>query len=77
MEGSGVGSGGIGVHVDVLGSELCHEWLQCSYYTEHGRYGSRNRGVDQQGLYSKLRCEILLLLNMDRLLCRRLWSEQC
>ena len=38
--GSGVGNAECGVHVDVhVGSELCCGWLQCSCYTEHGRYG--------------------------------------
>ena len=39
MEGSGVGSAGCGVHVDVHGSEICCGWLQYSCYTEHSRYG--------------------------------------
>ena len=39
VEGSGVGSGGCVVHFDVHGSELCCGLLQCSSYTEHGRYG--------------------------------------
>ena len=48
----------------------------------------RNCGVHELGLHvwyvgviiSYVCCDILLLLimaNMDRILCRRLWSEQC
>ena len=39
VEGSEVGSGRRVVHFDVHGSELCCGLLQCSCYTEHGRYG--------------------------------------
>ena len=53
MKGNGVGSGGCVVHVDVLAfigeslgmrllmsmeSELCCGLMQCSCYTDHGRY---------------------------------------
>ena len=38
VQGSGVGSARCVVHVDVHGELYCG-WLQCSCYTEHGRYG--------------------------------------
>ena len=38
VEGSGDSSGGCVVHFDVHGSELCCGMLQCSCFTEHGRY---------------------------------------
>ena len=77
------------VHFDVHG-ELCCGLLQCSCYTEHGRYGlswlyaetvqCMSNNTVWYMLEFKLCCEILLLLNihvadMGRLLCVRLWSE--
>ena len=64
-------------------SELCCGLMQCSCYTDHGRYDLSTQyaetAVYELGLYGmlefKLCCEILLLLNMadmGRLLCVRL-----
>ena len=40
MEGSGVGIVlGVECMLMSMGSELCCGWLQCSFYTEHGRCG--------------------------------------
>ena len=39
VEGSGVGSGGCVVHVDVHGERVICRWLKCSCYTKHCRYG--------------------------------------
>ena len=85
-----VGDSGDGsVHFDVHG-ELCCGLLQCSCYTEHGRYGlswlyaetvqCMSNNTVWYMLEFKLCCKILLLLNihvadMGRLLCVRLWSE--
>ena len=40
MEGSGVGSGGCAVHIGVNGEGVMLWVMQCTCYTEHGRYGS-------------------------------------
>ena len=44
MEGSGVGSAGCGVYVNVYGECMSYvvggcNVVNCSCYTEHGRYG--------------------------------------
>ena len=40
-----------------IGSELFCGWLQCSSYTEHGRYGLFwNAGTQLRGIYMYLPC---------------------
>ena len=79
-----VGSAGCVVHVDVHGECVCCGWMQCSsYWARQVSFDLYAQPWAVLGLYGvlgvvKLRCEILLLLNvadMDCLLCGRLWSE--
>ena len=87
MEGSGEGSGGCVVHVDVHG-ECVTLWVAASCYWAWQVYSSvlYAETVSSTDVYYncvgsfKLCCEILLLLNIadvDYLSYRKLWSEQC